>query len=151
MKKDESWTKGLSLTETPAIPHNHEADFIDAETKGICSAAFTFLCGEIPLELGLDDFLAYFSSTHGCKDLPLEGVHVSLLSHGMFWTRLHATSTERTTTLKLGTSSLLCRLDMLIQQSGIYWLQSTLNSPLLTRSSFSKAMETSLPEERNAM
>ena len=61
VKKDES--KGLSLTETPAIPHNHEADFIDAETKEIYSAAFTFLCGEIPLELGLDDFLAYFSST----------------------------------------------------------------------------------------
>ena len=91
------------------------------------------------------------SQAPGCKDLPLEGVHVSLLSHGTFWTGLHVTSTERTTTLKLGRSSLLCRLDMLIQQSGISWLQSTLNSPLLTRSSFSKAMETSLPEERNAM
>ena len=39
VKKDESWTKGLSLTETPAIPHNHEAEFIDAETKEIYSAA----------------------------------------------------------------------------------------------------------------
>ena len=38
VKKDES-CKGLSLTETPAIPHNHEADFIDAETKEIYSAA----------------------------------------------------------------------------------------------------------------
>ena len=41
------------------------------------------------------------SQTPGCKDLPLEGVHVSLLSHGTFWTGLHAISTERTTTLKL--------------------------------------------------
>ena len=90
------------------------------------------------------------SQAPGCKDLSMEGVHVSLLSHGTFWTGLHATSTERTTTLKLGTSSLLCRLDMLIQQSEILWLQSTLNSPLLTKSSFPKAMETSLiPEERN--
>ena len=44
VKKDESCkmrlcSKGLSLTETPAIPHNHEADLIDAETKEIYSAA----------------------------------------------------------------------------------------------------------------
>ena len=45
VKKDESCKRrstldqGLSLTETPAIPHNHEADFIDAKTKEIYSAA----------------------------------------------------------------------------------------------------------------
>ena len=39
VKKYESCTEGLSLTETPAIPHNHEADFIDAETQEIYSAA----------------------------------------------------------------------------------------------------------------
>ena len=38
-RKTKLWSKGLSLTETPAIPYNYEADFIDAETKEIYSAA----------------------------------------------------------------------------------------------------------------
>ena len=37
--KGRIWTKGLTLTEKPTIPHDHEADFIDAETKEIYSAA----------------------------------------------------------------------------------------------------------------
>ena len=39
MCEEKLWTKGLSLTETPVIPHNHEVDFMDAETKEIYSAA----------------------------------------------------------------------------------------------------------------
>ena len=84
-------------------------------------SAFISLCDEIPSELCFGDFLAYFPNT--CVQ-------------GFAAGRTLLPPVFQTTSLNLGTSSSLYRLDTPTQQNGIFWQQCTWSNRQLMKHFF---------------